>query len=259
MENNENFVNETENVVVTTEEAPKTFTQEDVDRMVKEKLDEVLPSKIARREAKIRKEYESKYGNLENVLKAGTGKETVEEMTDTFEKYYESKGIKINKRPEYSDRDIETLARRDAEEIIHGGYEEVVEETDRLSKKGVANMTAREKAIFKALAEHRQSTERGRELSKIGVTEDVYNSQEFKDFAGKFNPTTPIKDIYDIYSKTKPKKEFKTAGSMKNTPTTDNGVKDYYSYEEAVKFTKKDFDNNPALYKAVQESMRKWK
>ena len=257
MENNENFVNETENVVVTTEEAPKTFTQEDVDRMVKEKLDEVLPSKIARREAKIRKEYESKYGNLENVLKAGTGKETVEEMTDTFEKYYESKGIKINKRPEYSDRDMETLARRDAEDIISGGYEEVVEETDRLSQKGIANMTAREKMLFKTLAEHRQSTERGRELSKIGVTEDVYNSQEFKDFAGKFNPTTPIKDIYDIYSKTKPKKEFKTAGSMTNIPV-DKGVKDFYSYEEAVKFTKKDYDDNPALYKAVQESMRKW-
>ena len=258
MDNMENLVEQTENVVVTTEETPKTFTQEDVDRMVKEKLDEVLPSKIARREAKIRKEYENKYGNLENVLKAGTGKETVEEMTDTFEKFYESKGIKINKKPEYSDMDIETLARRDAEDIISGGYEEVVEETDRLSKKGIANMTAREKALFKTLAEHRQSTERGRELSKIGVTEEVYNSQEFKDFANKFNASTPIREIYDIYSKSKPKKEYKTMGSMRNIPANDNSVKDFYSYEEAVKFTKKDYDNNPALYKAVQDSMTKW-
>lgn len=251
MENMENLVTEqvAENVEQTTEETPKMYTQEE--------LDNIVGKRLARKEAKIRKEYESKYGNLENVLKAGTGKETVEEMTDTFEKYYESKGIKINKRPEYTDRDIETLARRDAEDIIHGGYEEVVEETDRLSKKGIANMTAREKMLFKTLAEHRQSTERGRELSKIGVTEDVYNSQEFKDFAGKFNPSTPIRDIYDIYAKTKPKKEFKTAGSMTNIPV-DKGVKDFYSYEEAVKFTKKDFDDNPALYKAVQESMRKW-
>ena len=43
MENNENFVGQTENVAATTEEAPKTFTQADVDRMVKEKLDEVCP------------------------------------------------------------------------------------------------------------------------------------------------------------------------------------------------------------------------
>ncbi len=258
MENNENFVNETENVVVTTEEAPKTFTQEDVDRMVKEKLDEVLPSKIARREAKIRKEYENKYGHLENVLKAGTGKETVEEVTDTFEKYYTERGIQINKRPEYSDKDIEVLARAEADDIIRSGYEEVVEETDRLTKKGVANMTAREKMLFKTLAEHRQNTENSRELSKIGVTEDVFNSKDFKDFASKFNASTPIRDVYDIYAKTQPKKEFKTMGSMKHSPAAGNSVKEFYSYEEAVKFTKKDFDNNPELYRAVQESMRKW-
>ena len=47
-------------------------------------------------------------------------------------------------------------------------------------------------------------------------------------------------------------------GSMKSTETKDNGLKDFYSYEEAIKFTKKDFDNNPALFKKVQESMPKW-
>lgn len=252
MDNMENLVEQTENVVVTTEETPKTFTQEDVDRMVKEKLDEVLPSKIARREAKLRKEYEEKYGRLENALRAGTGKDTVEEQTETLEKFYESKGIKIQKKPTYSDRDMETLARRDAEDIISGGYEEVVEETDRLSKKGIANMTAREKALFKTLAEHRQSTERGRELSKIGVTEDVYNSQEFKDFASKFSASTPIKDVYDIYAKTKPRKDFKTAGSMKQT--VDNGVKDYYSPEEIDRLSMKDLDD-PRVWEAVRRSM----
>ena len=250
MENMENLVEQTENVEQTTEESPKMYTQEE--------LDAIVGKRLARKEAKIRKEYDNKYGHLENVLRAGTGKETVEEMTDTFEKFYTDKGIQIKKRPEYSEKDIEVLARAEADDIIRGGYEEVVEEVDRLSQKGVANMTAREKALFKTLAEHRQNTERGRELSKIGVTEDVFNSKEFKDFAGKFNASTPIRDIYDLYEKTKPKKEFKSMGSMKSNPVADSGVKDYYSYEEAVKFTKKDFDNNPALYKAVQDSMRKW-
>lgn len=258
MENNENFVEQTENVVVATEEAPKTFTQEDVDRMVKEKLDEVLPGKIARKEAKIRKEYDRKYGNLENVLKAGTGKDNVDDLTDTFTKFYQSKGIKIPEETSYSPKDIEVLAKAEADDIIRSGYEEVVDETERLTAIGVDNMTAREKAVFKVLAEHRQSAERGRELSKIGVTEDVYNSQEFKDFAGKFNRNTPITDIYDIYSRTQPKKEYKTMGSMKTKVPADNGVKDFYSFEEARKFTKADFDKNPALYKAVQESMTKW-
>lgn len=257
MNENENFVNETENVVVTTEEAPKTFTQADVDRMVKEKLDEVLPGKIARREAKIRKEYEGKYGDLESVLKAGTGKENVEEMTDTFRQFYQKKGIQIPEKPNYSDHDIEVLARAEANDIISSGYEEVVEEVERLTKKGAANMTAREKAVFRTLAEHRLKAERDYELGKIGVTEDVYNSQEFKDFAGKFNSNIPITDVYDIYNKTKPKKEIQTMGSMKHT-VSDNAVKDFYSYEEASKFSKADFDKNPALYAAVEKSMAKW-
>ena len=253
MDNMENLVTEqvTENVEPTTEESPKMYSQDE--------LNDILGKRLARKEAKIRKEYENKYGHLENVLKAGTGKETVEEMTNTFEEFYKQKGIEIKKKPEYSDRDIEVLARRDAEDIIGGGYEEVVEETDRLSKKGIANMTAREKVLFKTLAEHRQNTERGRELSKIGVTEDVYTSKEFKDFANKFNASTPIRDIYDLYAKTQPKKEIKPMGSMRSIPTANSGVKDFYTYEEAVKFTKKDYDNNPALYKAVQDSMAKWK
>ena len=255
MENNENFVAEqvAENVEQTTEQTstPKTYTQEEVDAIVGKRL--------ARKEARIRKEYDQKYGQLENVLKAGTGKETVEEVTDTLTKFYEGKGIKIQKKPDYSQQDIEVLAKAEAEDIIRSGYEDVVEEVDRLTEIGVKNMTAREKAVFRVLAEHRQTAERSMELSKIGVTEDVYNSQEFKDFAGKFASTTPIRDIYDIYAKTKPKKEVKTMGSMKNSTSDDGTVKDFYTFEEASKFTVKDFQKNPALQKAVEESMLKWR
>ena len=231
-------------------EAPKTYTQEEVDAIV--------GKRIARNEKKIRKEYDRKYGGLEEVLRAGTGKENVEEMTDTFRQFYEKKGVKIPQKPTYSDSDIAILARAEADDIIRSGYEDVVEEVDRLAALGSA-MTAREKAVFKALAEHRQSAERGRALSKLGVTEDVYNGKEFKDFASKFNASTPIADIYDIYAKTKPKKEHQTMGSMKNNDSGDTGVKDFYTPEEARKFTKKDFDKNPALFKAVENSMLKWK
>ena len=256
MNENENLVTEevAENVEHTTEETPKTYTEAEFNA----KLDEVLGKKIARKEAKIRKEYERKYGSLEEVLKAGTGKQNVDELTDTFTKFYESKGVKINKKPEYTDKDIEVLARAEADEIIRLGDDEVVEEVDRLTEVGIANMTAREKAVFKVLAEHRQNAERGKELAEIGITEDVYNSKEFKDFAGKFNSNTPIADIYDIYNKTLPKKEFKTMGSMKNSTSEDGTVKDFYTRDEALQFTKKDFDKNPALYKAVEASMLKW-
>lgn len=237
-----------ENVEITTEETPKTYTEAEFNA----KLDEVLGKKIARKEAKIRKEYERKYGNLEEVLKAGTGKESVEEITDTFADFYRNKGLKIPEKPTYSARDIDVLANAEAEEIIRSGFDEVVEEVDRLTQLGVANMTDIEKAVFKVLATHRQNTERGRELSKIGVTEEVYNSAEFKDFAGKFNSKTPIKDIYDIYSKMKPKKEHTTMGSMKQMPNT--GVKDYYTPEEIDRLTDEDLDD-PKVWEAVRRSM----
>ena len=253
MENNENFVAEevAENVEQPTEQTPKTYTQEEVDAIVGKRL--------ARKEARIRKEYDRKYGDLEEVLKAGTGKEDVGEITDAFKQFYENKGVKFREKPKYTDQDIEILAKADAKGFIDAGYEEVVEEVDRLAELGADNMSPRERAVFIALAEYRQASERSRELSQIGVTEDVYNSQEFKDFAGKFNANTPIKDIYDIYSKTQPKKEIRTMGSMKNTPASDSGVKEFYTVEEARKFTKADYDKNPALFAAVERSMQKWK
>jgi hypothetical protein len=257
MENMENLVTEevAENVEQTTEQTPKTYTEAEFNA----KLDEVLGKKIARKEAKIRKEYDRKYGRLEEVLKAGTGAGSVDEMTDTFQQFYQKKGIKIPESPSYSEQDIAILAMADAEDFISSGYDDVVEEVDRLADIGIDNMTPREKAVFKTLAEHRRSTERGRELSQIGVTEDVYGSKEFNDFASKFNSNTPIRDIYDIYAKTQPKKDIRTMGSMKNSDSGDAGVKDFYTPEEARRFTKKDFDNNPALFAAVEKSMLKWK
>ena len=252
MENIENVVTEQVAEVEQIAEQPvKTFTQEEVDEMVGKRL--------ARREAKIRKEYDRKYGQLEEVLRAGTGKENVEEMTDTFRQFYQKKGIQFPQKPAYSDSDIEVLANAEAAEIIRGGFEEVVEEVDRLASLGVENMTPREKKVFKALAEHRQNTERGKALSQMGVTQEEYSSKEFQDFARKFSSTTPITEVFDIYRKTQPKKEIKTMGSMKNTDSTDNGVKDFYTPEEVRKIPRSEYYKNPALQKAVEDSMLKWK
>ena len=252
MEDQLNFVPEqvTENVEQTTEQTPKTYTQEEVN--------EIVGKRLARQEARIRKENDRKYGGLVEVLKAGTGKENVEEMTDTFKQFYQKKGIQIPEKPSYTEQDIEVLASHDAADIIRGGFEEVVEEADRLNAIGYENMTARDKAVFVALTNHIKDTEASRELAKIGVTEDVYKSKEFKDFADQFKPNIPIEKVYDQFRKTQPQKEHRTMGSMKNSPADDTGIKDFYTRDEALKFTKADFDKNPALYKAVEESSYKW-
>ena len=252
MENNENFVGQTENVETTTEETQqvKTYTQEEVN--------DIVGRRLARQEARIRKDVDREYGDLVEVLKAGTGKESIGDITETFRDHYQKRGIPLKNKPTYTDEDMQILANAEASDIISAGYEEVVDEVDRLTKIG-EKMTPKEKMVFKALAEHRQKAENGRELSKIGVTEDVYNSEEFKTFAKQFNANTPITDVYDIYRKTQPTKNIQTMGSMKTGNSADNGIKDFYTVEEARRFTKKDFDENPALFAAVEKSMQRWK
>lgn len=254
METNENVVTEevAENVETTTEETEKTYTEKEVNELLKKKLDEVLPGKIARREAKIRKEYDRKYGDLEGVLRAGTGKESVEDITDSFKQYYEQRGVTMPKKQTFSDKDLEVLARADAEDIINSGYDEVAEEVERLTKIGADKMTPREKALFRALADHRRDAERGRELSEIGVTKETYDSPEFREFASKFTVATPIREIYDLYVKTQPKKEIRTMGSVKQAGG--GGTKDYYSPEEIDRLTLKDLDD-PKVWEAVRRSM----
>ncbi len=256
MDNNENFVVETtENVEQPTEqtvtEPAKMFTQEDMNAAVGKAK--------ARERAKITKQFERKYGDLTEVLKAGTGEDDVDKMTDTFRSFYQQKGITIPTKPQYTDKDVAVLAKADAADIISGGFEDVVEEADRLQEIGVENMTAREKAVFIALTDHIKNTETSRELSEIGVTEDVYGSKEYQEFAALFKDGTPARVIYDNFVKIQPKKEIKTAGSMKNTNSGEGEIKDFYTPDEARKFTRADFDKNPALFEAIQRSMTKWK
>lgn len=250
-----------ETVETTTEKTTRTYTEEEfeaeLNARVNQKLDEVLPGKIARRENRIRKEYEGKYGELETVLRTGTGKkdESIEELTKGLRQFYGSKGVKFPEQPQYSDQDIAVLANAEAQDIIRSGFDEVVEEVDRLAKIGFENMSKKEKAMFKTLAEHRQATERENALAGIGVPKDVYNSKEFQDFAGMFRHDVPITDVYKQFAKiTKPHVE--PIGSMKNGSHDDG--KTFYTPEEVDKLTPKDYDN-PVIFQRVRDSMKLWK
>lgn len=263
MEDNKELVNETENVELPTEEVvvteevieqPKTYTEDELNARV----DELLAKKIARKEARIRKEYDKKYGKLENVLRAGTGEDDLNTITDTLSNFYTKKGIQIPTEPTYSESDMKVLANAEAQSIIDSGFDEVVEEVDRLAELGVDNMTSREKLVFTKLAEYRKSEQDRKDLAKIGVSEAALKDKEFIEFAEKLNPNMSTKEKYEMYTQYKPKPKVETMGSMKNATSSDTGVKDFYSRDEALKFTKKDFDKNPALFKAVENSMLKW-
>lgn len=239
-------VENTEEVVEEPQEP--TFTKEQVDEMVAKKL--------ARKEAKIRREYEKKYGRAETVLKAGLQKDNFEDAVTELENYYKEEGVQIPTY-QYSERDTEILAKAEAEEIIDSGYDDLVEEVDRLAGIGVENMSKRDRIIFQRLAGERKKVEEERELKSLGIGKDT-DTNDFKEFSKKLNPSLSMKDKYEMYLKFKPMPKVETIGSMKNTKEKDSGVKDFYTRDEALKFTKSDFDKNPELYKAVEKSMLKW-
>lgn len=243
----------TENVEQTTEE--NEVVEQEEKMFTQTQMNETVRKNVSRNEAKVRKQYEreiQEYRDLVEVLKAGTGQESVEEMTGTFRDFYEKKGVHIPEKQMYTDKEIDVLATSEANEIIDLGLEDVVEELDRLTEKGFANMDAKEKKVFKTLAEYHKSAEESRELAKIGVTEEVYNSKEFKDFVARFKEGTPITDIFNIYNQTKPRKPVQTMGSMK--AGQEPKVKDFYTEEEISRLTEKDLENE-AVWKAVRNSM----
>lgn len=231
----------------------RKFTREEVDRMVNEKVNEILPGKIARREAKIRRETDRQYGELMGLLRAGTGKESVEDITGAVRGYYGQRGVQTPAVPQYSERETQILAQAEAKEIIRGGFDEVVEEVDRLARIGLQNMNPKEKAMFAVLAQHRQQQEQGRELEKLGVTRDVYESQEFREFAKLMDKSVPMQKVYELYQKTRPQKEtYQTMGTMKQEPA--KGPKDYYTPEEIERLTEEELDD-PKVWEAVRRSM----
>nr|DAT84174.1 MAG TPA: hypothetical protein [Caudoviricetes sp.] len=272
MENNEELVQSTENVVeqateelvdgqkveeVTTEE-PKLYTEAELNS----KVDDLLAKKIARKEAKIRRELEDKYADdleLAYVTKKGIGVDNPKKATEEMKKFYSERNVDIpDYQRNYSSREEELLADAEAKDIIASGYEDIVEETDRLANKGTENMTSRERLVFTKLAQERQKQEDLKALASIGVGKEALEDKNFKEFAEHLDKNMSIKDKYDFYSKFKPKPTVEPMGSMKGVKSKDSTVKDFYTKDEALQFTREDLDKNPELFKAIEKSMAKW-
>lgn len=268
---NENLVTEevTENVEQPTEEVVEVQEegQELVDGQREEKqegkfytddeLNEMLNDRFKRGRKSAYKEAKRKYGKLESILKQGLEVDSVEEVTNKMEEFYHEQGVEL-RNDYYDEDDLRTLAYKDAEDIINAGNDLVEAELQRLADLGVENMSKREKVMFEKLHQNHQYEKDKKELASIGVGMDVLESKEFKEFASKLNPKLPIKEKYEIYEKTQPTPKVEMIGSMASNPSSDNGVKESYTYEEAMKFTREDFDKNPELFKAVENSMKNW-
>lgn len=245
-------------------ESVKTYTEEDLERIVNERINDMLPTKIEREKRKLERKYQDKlsqYEETESILKQGFGAKDITDANQKMREFYKEQGIDIKdyQRPRYSDEDERDLGELDAKKVIRLGFDEMQDEANRLAEIGTKNMTVRQKSMFTTLANELTIQKEKKALVKMGVKDDILEDLDFRQFSSQFNKDVPIEKRYEMYTKfnNKEPKKYDQIGSMKNTKTT-NEVKDYYSPEEASKFTRKDYDKNPKLLEAVERSMTLW-
>lgn len=247
---------------VTTEQSEKTYTEADFEKALNDRINELLPRKIERARAKLERENAekiSKYERMESILQAGLQTNNTDETISRLTDFYSKQGVEIpQEKASYSERDIRTLADGDAKEIIDAGFDEIVAETNRLAQKNPDDMTLREKLVFQTLATERKRQESIQELNKIGVGIEELDNKEYRDFAEKLNPNMSEKDKYEMYLKFKPKKKVEPIGSMKGNDSSKEELKDFYTFEEASKFTRKQLHDNPELLDIIQKSASQW-
>lgn len=269
--------NETENVetetteemqeVVDTEtpevEETESEAEEKVLTFTQEKLNELIEDRVRRErntskrsEANIRREYEEKLADIENIIKAGFGTDNLDEGLTRITELCKNKGIKIPERKNsYSQNDLEVLANHTANEIIADGYDAVDLELKKLANKGADKMSAREKLIFAKLNDTKKVLDSQKELASIGVKPEILESKDFKDFADKFTGSKfSMKEVYEMYARdNKPKPKAKPIGSMINN--NPGQTKTFISEAEYDKMSDKEIEENMPI---IRKSMLNW-
>lgn len=236
----------TENVEQPTEvETPKMISQDEVNSIVEKRL--------SRERKRLEREYQeslSKYQELAYLNQEGLKAKDLDETLDRSREFYGKQGIKYVPKND----DDEIVGKYKANELIAEAetVEELESQAKRFTSKG--NLSAREEIILKNLNEEIQNRKRVSELKSIGVTEDEYNSNEFREFEKAFTKETPIKDVYELYRlKHNTVKTVDNPGSMKTLAGKEQ--KGFISEAEYDKMTDKEIEENMDL---IRESMKKW-
>lgn len=238
----------------------KTFTSQEVEEMkaqLKKEYEDNFDKNFNKRWGKQMNKFErdnAKTNELVNLLKEQTGKDSIDDLLNLS---YEQYGVE---RPE-SERDSLILGKHDAQELIElDDLEEIEREVERLSSQ---KRNAREEAEFSEIESYlntrKKEEKRKEEIKNSGIDESVLEDTKFKEFSDTFKDDTPITTIYDFYSKMNKKEKPFSAGSLTGSKEQNkNEIKDYYTYEESLQFSREDFNRNPELFKAVEKSMPYW-
>lgn len=218
-----------------------------------EEFNEMIKGRLARKDREHQKEL-SKYKDTDNVLRSTLKIQDGEDVNQKLRESYEAEGVILPSRyePGLSDREIERLAKGDAEDIIEEGYETMIEEANRLASKEYKNLNEREKIVFDILAGELTEIDNKNALKKIGAKEEILKDKEFIKFKSQFNPNTPIENIYKLYMSSQPKPKVENPGSMKNN---DSKSKTLYTQEEISRLTSEELDNEE-VWNNVLKSMQ---
>ena len=238
-----------------TKKEEKTFTQEDIDRIVKQEK--------ARLERKYRRDEESKLSKakqLENTLRSGLGLTEEDDVLSKVKEFYKEQGVNIPDSQAINDKDAEILGRADANEFINDYDDEEIEAraNELAIKQKQGKTSAREDAEFFKLGEYLTEKLEEKDLKANGIDTSILKDKDFKKFAGRFNRDVKMTEIYELYQKVNGKEVKKPAstGSTKST-VSNNQEKERYTSEEVDKLTSEQLDD-PVIWKRVRESMKFW-
>lgn len=227
-----------------TQEVKKTLKQLlSEDEEYQKQFNTMMQTRLERVERKHQREMAG-YKDVDNVLRKTLNIGEDADVSQELRRYYDNEGVELPERytPGLSPLEIEALAQIEVSEIEEDGHEAMVTEANRLATIGYKNLNEREKIVFNSLAEKLTKEKEEKELLKLGAKKDLLKDEDFKEFRKNFSSNASLEFVYGLYANQKPKKQYETAGSMKNI-SVDN-KKTIFTDEDILKMTDEELEAN---------------
>ena len=247
---------------IETEETQERDIEKEIEERANKQTEKQIKTRLDRQKEKLEEKFAEelrKYKYLEDIVKAGTGTSNLDEAIKETADFYKGNGLDIPDFSSNSDEDERILGQARANKFIDLGYEDMEEEANRLANIPSDQRTIREKEELYILGTELTRRDNIKQMKDKGYDTEVLETKEFKNFANQFNDNVDISKVYEMYQKVNgltPKKPS-SPGSARNS--TSQEVKEYYTPEEAKRFTEEDLERNPKLMEAIEKSMLQWK
>lgn len=247
-------------------EEQEQANSEEIERLAEERANQLFEEKVEERLIRERNKREkeqskkmAKYKQLENVVKAGMGVDSLDEAITRSTQYYKDAGIEIPEyKNEYTTQEQNILGKADAEEIIGLGKDEMEAEANRLAQIPYEQRSIRERKEFEVICTKLTELKDIDELKNNGADSSILSKNEFIEFRKQFNNNVPINKVYEMYQKmnTTVKPKPASPGSASTSAST-NHIGDYISAKDFDNLTDEQL-NDPKIMAIVDKSRTKW-